>query len=50
MEFWFLATVASLCLEPEDNTMLDKVVFFVIFGQKCIFDASKHSNKPTDFT
>jgi len=30
--------------EPEDNTMLNKVVLFVIFGPKCIFDASKHSN------
>ena len=30
--------------EPEDNTMLNKVVVFVIFVPKCIFDASKNSN------
>jgi len=36
--------------EPEDNTMLNKVVVFVIFRPKCIFDASKHSNSPTDVT
>jgi len=30
--------------EPEDNTMLNKVIVFVMFVPKCIFDASKHSN------
>jgi len=30
--------------------MLNKVVVFVIFGPKCIFDASKHSNYPTCVT
>jgi len=34
---------ASLWTEPEDNTMFSKGIF-VIFGPKCIFDASKHSN------
>jgi len=33
-----------LTTEPEDNTMLNKVVVFVIFGPKYIFDASKYSN------
>jgi len=28
--------------EPEDNTMLNKVIVFVIFGPKCIFNASKN--------
>jgi len=28
------------------NTMLNKVGLFVIFGAKCIFDASKHCNNP----
>jgi len=39
-----LMTERLLTTEPEDNTMLIKVVVFVIFGPKCIFDASKHSN------
>jgi len=30
--------------EPEDNTMLNKVVVFAMFGPKSIFDASKNSN------
>ena len=33
-----------LTTDPEENTMLNKVVVFVIFGPKCIFDASKTSN------
>jgi len=28
----------------EDNTMLNKVVVFVICGPKCIFNGSKHCN------
>jgi len=35
---------------PEENTMLNKVVLFVIFGPRCIFEASKHYNQPTDVT
>jgi len=35
---------------PEEKTMLNKVVVFVIFGPKCIFDASKTSNGPSDVT
>jgi len=34
----------GLTTELENNTMLNKVVVFVIFGPKCFFDASKHSN------
>jgi len=30
--------------EPEDNTMLNKVVVFAMFGPKSIFDASENSN------
>jgi len=33
----------ELTTEPEVNTMLNKVVVFVIFGPKCILNASKHS-------
>jgi len=32
------------CPELEENTMLKKDIVFVIFGPKCIFDASKNSN------
>jgi len=37
-------TEHGLTTEPEENTILNKVVVFAIFGPKCIFDASKHSN------
>ena len=36
--------VNALTTDPEEKTMLNKVVVFAIFGPKCIFDASKNSN------
>jgi len=36
--------VTSVTAELEENTMFNKVAVSVIFGPKCIFDASKHSN------
>ena len=40
----------ALTTDPEEKKMLNKVVIFVIFGAKCIFDASTNSNGPSDVT
>ena len=37
------SVVNALRTDPEEKTM-NKVVIFVIFGPKCIFDASTNSN------
>jgi len=42
--FWFyIYNTFYVRTEPDENTMLNQVVVFVIFGPKRIFDASKHS-------
>uniref|UniRef100_A0A8C1LND5 Ig-like domain-containing protein n=1 Tax=Cyprinus carpio TaxID=7962 RepID=A0A8C1LND5_CYPCA len=42
--------VNALITDPGEKSMLNKVVVFDIFGPKCIFDASKNSNGPSDVT
>jgi len=39
-----LMTHPHVVPSPRDNKILNKIVVFVIFGSKCIFDASKHCN------
>uniref|UniRef100_A0A8C1ICD0 Pdgfa associated protein 1b n=1 Tax=Cyprinus carpio TaxID=7962 RepID=A0A8C1ICD0_CYPCA len=36
--------------DPEEKKKRNKVVIFVIFGTKCIFNASINSNGPSDVT
>ena len=44
------SVVNALITDPGEKSMLNKVVVFDIFGPKCIFDASKNSNGPSDVT